>query len=150
MSNVSSSTASESVELDVANESNVSAADFELAHATTKTISKIVVLVVFPLIFVVGLVGNSMVIIVVCKNIKMHNTTNVLLVALAVADLLFVIFCVPYTAAFYVMDSWPFGDALCKLMNYFNFTMCLCSVYTLVLSKCQSGATEVIASPTAF
>lgn len=72
-------------------------------------IVSVVVPILFGIIFVVGLFGNALVVIVVTGNAQMRNTTNILIINLAVADLLFIIFCVPFTAADYVLSYWPFG-----------------------------------------
>lgn len=50
--------------------------------------------VVYALIFIFGLVGNTLVVIVVCKNPAMHNVTNYFLANLAISDLV-VIVCIP-------------------------------------------------------
>ena len=39
--------------------------------------------------------------------------TNMYLLNLAVADLLFLLLCIPFTAIVFIA-SWPFGDAMCK------------------------------------
>lgn len=98
---------------------------------------KISILFIYPLIFLLGLAGNTMVIIVVLKHRKMRNATNYLVMSLAVADLLFIVLCVPYTTAAYTLHGYAFGDSefMCKVPNYMIFVTCLCSVYTLVLSK---------------
>ena len=56
----------------------------------------IVVPIIFGLIALLGLCGNLLVIIVVVSNKQMRNTTNLLIINLAVADLLFIIICVPF------------------------------------------------------
>ncbi|OWF40117.1 allatostatin-A receptor-like isoform X2 [Mizuhopecten yessoensis] len=94
---------------------------------------KIVVSIVFSLIVLIGFVGNLLVIIVVFSNKKMQNTTNILIVSLAVADLSFIIFCVPFTATTYTMSRWPFGDVWCKIVQYLTYVCAYASVYTLVL-----------------
>lgn len=48
----------------------------------------------------------------------MRSTTNLLIINLAAADILFVIFCVPFTATDYVFTEWPFGDLWCKYVSY--------------------------------
>jgi 7 transmembrane receptor (rhodopsin family) len=62
-----------------------------------KLISK-VVFVLFGIIFIVGLIGNLLVVIVVLFNPLMRSTTNYLIINLAIADLLFVLLCIPFTA----------------------------------------------------
>ncbi|PSN53994.1 Allatostatin-A receptor [Blattella germanica] len=63
----------------------------------------------------------------------MRSTTNLLIINLAVADLLFIVFCVPFTATDYVLPFWPFGDIWCKIVQYLIVVTAYASVYTLVL-----------------
>lgn len=94
---------------------------------------RIIVPTIFGLIVVIGLVGNLLVIIVVLSNKQMQNTTNILIVSLAVADLSFIIFCVPFTAATYAIPRWPFGNIWCKAVQYMMYVCAYASVYTLVI-----------------
>lgn len=63
----------------------------------------------------------------------MHSTTNYLIVNLAIADILFVFLCAPYTALEYATIVWPFGDVICKISHYMVYVTLHASVYTLVL-----------------
>lgn len=92
-----------------------------------------VVPVFFGFIGLAGLLGNALVVLVVAANPGMRSTTNLLIINLAVADLLFVIFCVPFTATDYVMTQWPFGDIWCKVVQYLIVVTAHASIYTLVL-----------------
>ncbi len=51
--------------------------------------------IIYGLTFILGAVGNSLVIVCVARFRRMHNVTNILLVSLASADLLLVSVCVP-------------------------------------------------------
>ena len=66
-------------------------------------------------------------------NQQMRSTTNLLIINLAVADLLFIVFCVPFTGTDYVLPFWPFGDVWCKIVQYLIVVTAYASVYTLVL-----------------
>ncbi|EDW30011.1 GL15947 [Drosophila persimilis] len=92
-----------------------------------------IVPVFFGIIGFAGLLGNGLVILVVVANQQMRSTTNLLIINLAVSDILFVIFCVPFTATDYVLPEWPFGNMWCKFVQYMIVVTCHCSVYTLVL-----------------
>lgn len=81
---------------------------------TLETTIAIVVPILFSLIFVIGLFGNALVVIVVTFNASMRSTTNLLILNLAIADLLFILFCVPFTASDYALSYWPFGLVWCK------------------------------------
>ncbi|VDP79493.1 unnamed protein product [Schistosoma curassoni] len=64
--------------------------------------ARIVTPVVFGLILIIGFVGNLFVMIVVLANAQMRNTTNILIFSLAVADMAFIVICVPSAAIVYV------------------------------------------------
>lgn len=49
----------------------------------------------YSIILIVGLVGNALVIIVVCYNKNLQHNTNYCLVNLSVADLILIIVCMP-------------------------------------------------------
>lgn len=89
--------------------------------------------IMFGLIGITGLIGNMLVVIVVLFNAQMRTTTNVLILNLAVSDLLFVVFCVPFTALDYVLVVWPFGDVWCKTVQYLIVATANASIFTLVL-----------------
>ena len=92
-----------------------------------------IVPLLFGVIVLLGLVGNVLVIAVVFSNKSMKTTANMLFASLAFADLLFVIFCVPFTAAGYAKTQWPFGHIWCKIVNYLIYVCAYASVWTLVL-----------------
>ncbi|KAI8516123.1 receptor [Branchiostoma belcheri] len=72
----------------------------------------------YGIIFLVGFVGNSLVIYVVARFAEMRNVTNYFIMNLAVTDLAFLVFCVPFTAASYILPSWVFGLSMCKFVHY--------------------------------
>lgn len=72
---------------------------------------------IFGLIFIVGIVGNSLVVYVIFRNGAMKTVTNLYLMNLAVADLLFLTCCVPFTVCIYILPYWPFGDFMCKYLK---------------------------------
>ena len=68
-------------------------------------------LLCFRIVCLIGFLGNNLVILVVTFNKQMRNTTNLLILNLAVADVLFIVCCVPFTATSYALPhNWPFGD----------------------------------------
>jgi len=95
------------------------------------TAISIIVPILFAFIVIVGLVGNSLVVIVVKCNPQMCSTTNLLIINLAIADLLFIIFCVPFTAWDYAFPFWPFGNIWCKVVQYLIVVCAYASIYTV-------------------
>lgn len=96
-------------------------------------LTRYVVPVLFGIVDIIGFSGNLLVIIVIAGYATMRNSTNILIVSLALADLSFIIFCVPFTAMVYVTELWPLPDFFCKLYNFTTYFSVFCSVYTLVL-----------------
>ena len=77
---------------------------------TLEKIVSIIVPIFFGIVVLVGFFGNNLVILVVTFNKQMRNTTNLLILNLAVADVLFIVFCVPFTATSYASPHYrPFG-----------------------------------------
>ncbi|XP_013790687.1 allatostatin-A receptor-like [Limulus polyphemus] len=115
---------------------NCNATDAMFRNITTSQLERIVSVVVpilFGIIVIVGLIGNSLVVVVVIFNPPMRSTTNLLIINLAVADLLFIVFCVPFTAWDYALPYWPFGDIWCRMVQYLVIVCAYASIYTLVL-----------------
>ncbi|TDG97283.1 hypothetical protein EPR50_G00225050 [Perca flavescens] len=70
--------------------------------------------VVYGCIFVVGIVGNSMVVAVIYCYLKLKTVANIFVLNLAVSDLTFLI-TLPMWATFTATGyHWPFGGFLCK------------------------------------
>ena len=103
-----------------------------VTDATTRFIH-ILVGILFGTTTVIGTVGNLLVIIVVYSNKQMRNSTNILILSLALADLFFIIICVPFTAVTLTVPAWPFGDVFCRVYQYTANVTCYASVYMLVL-----------------
>ncbi|XP_015212320.2 C-C chemokine receptor type 4 [Lepisosteus oculatus] len=79
---------------------------------TTITLGSNFLPVLFSLVFVVGLAGNSVVLLILIKHIRLKNMTDVCLLNLAISDLLFVL-SLPFWA-YYTSDHEIVSTALCK------------------------------------
>ncbi|XP_069056306.1 galanin receptor type 2 [Pleurodeles waltl] len=91
----------------------------------------VIIPLLFSAIFVVGTVGNSLVLAVLLRNGQVHNTTNLFILNLGVADLAFIVFCVPFQATIYTLDGWVFGPFMCKAVHFFIFLTMHASSFTL-------------------
>ncbi|XP_009999992.1 PREDICTED: C-C chemokine receptor type 8 [Chaetura pelagica] len=72
--------------------------------------------VLYSLLFVTGLVGNSLVIWVLIALKKVRSMTDVYLLNLAISDLLFV-FSLPFLVHYSISSQWTFGNAVCKIVS---------------------------------
>ncbi|CAF1076843.1 unnamed protein product [Rotaria sordida] len=91
----------------------------------------IVKICLFSTFFVLGLIGNSLVLIGIGLNKGMQTSTNLLIFNLALADVLFIIFCIPTTLVSF-FGHWPFTEFGCKLAQFINHLSAFISIYLLV------------------
>jgi len=75
-----------------------------------------VFVVLYSVIFVVGLSGNSLVVYVVSRNAAMRTITNIFIANLAVSDIMMCLLAVPFTPAAIMLQSWPFGEIMCHVV----------------------------------
>ncbi|XP_066299100.1 gastrin/cholecystokinin type B receptor-like [Branchiostoma lanceolatum] len=85
----------------------------------------------YAVCFLLGTVGNVLVVFSVARFRRLRSTTNYLLGNLATADLLIVALCVPVKAAEFFLPSWELGGFLCKATALLQFLSVICSVLTL-------------------
>ncbi|XP_073684473.1 somatostatin receptor type 2 [Garra rufa] len=94
------------------------------------TAFSITMAVLYLAVCIVGLAGNSLVIVTILKLDKMSSATTVYIFNLALADGLFMVG-LPFIAIQNFQDQWIFGDAVCKLVmvldgiNQFTSVFCL-------------------------
>lgn len=75
---------------------------------------RVVLVMSYLVICVVGLVGNTLVVTVIAKFAKMKTVTNVYILNLSVADGLFLVG-LPMIATTSILKHWAFGSILCKV-----------------------------------
>uniref|UniRef100_A0A8C5SPB9 G-protein coupled receptors family 1 profile domain-containing protein n=1 Tax=Laticauda laticaudata TaxID=8630 RepID=A0A8C5SPB9_LATLA len=73
----------------------------------------------YSLVFIFGLLGNMLVVLILIKYKKFKSMTDIYLLNLAISDLLF-IFSIPFRIH-YVIDEWVFGDPMCKIIGGIYF-----------------------------
>ena len=66
-------------------------------------------------IFLMGIMGNLLVIYVIARNRSMQTVTNFFLANLAVADLLVALCCVIPKLLWFIIESWTFGSFICRI-----------------------------------
>ncbi|XP_042822954.1 galanin receptor type 2 [Panthera tigris] len=91
----------------------------------------VIVPMLFVLIFLVGTVGNALVLAVLLRGGQAVSTTNLFILNLGVADLCFIVCCVPFQATIYTLDGWVFGSLLCKAVHFLIFLTMYASSFTL-------------------
>ncbi|XP_009275060.1 PREDICTED: galanin receptor type 1 [Aptenodytes forsteri] len=96
----------------------------------------VIVPVLFGLIFLLGMVGNTLVLVVLGRlwpgGCPSHSATNIFILNLSIADFCFLLFCVPFQATIYSLPEWIFGAFFCKWVHYLAMATMLVSIFTLV------------------
>lgn len=67
-----------------------------------------------------------------CRYTKMKTATNIYIFNLAMADAL-VTTTMPFQSTEYLMNSWPFGDVLCKIVISIDYYNMFTSIFTLTM-----------------
>uniref|UniRef100_A0A667Z6G2 Somatostatin receptor 5 n=1 Tax=Myripristis murdjan TaxID=586833 RepID=A0A667Z6G2_9TELE len=86
--------------------------------------------VIYITVFIIGLLGNTLVIYVVVRYAKMKTVTNMYILNLALADELYILG-IPFLGTQGVLSYWPYGEFLCKVcmtadaMSQFSSIFCL-------------------------
>lgn len=89
-------------------------------------------LVCYVIIFIVGVIGNILVCLVVCRERKMKNVTNYFIFNLAVSDLSVLLICIPFDFGEIVTGTFPYGAVMCRLIYPLQTMATTASVGTLV------------------
>ncbi|CAO1425313.1 unnamed protein product [Diamesa hyperborea] len=94
---------------------------------------QIVLHIMYITIFIIGVFGNFLVFYVFQSSPRMKTVTNFFIINLAVSDMLMSLFCIPFSfISLFVLQYWPVGEGLCKMVNYIQAISVLVSAYTLV------------------
>ncbi|XP_065345599.1 neuropeptide SIFamide receptor-like [Cloeon dipterum] len=92
----------------------------------------VIMYVAYSTIFVLGVVGNALVVVVVRRTPRMRTATNVFITNLACADLMVNLLCLPFTLLGNVYSAWLLGPFICKMVPYLQGVSVAASVHTLV------------------
>ncbi|XP_076602348.1 G-protein coupled receptor 183-A [Chaetodon auriga] len=102
------------------NDSLNSVCDTLYAH---RDYARVLMPLFYSIVFIVGLLGNSLALHVIRPNLKKMNSTTLYSLNLVISDILFTL-SLPLRIAYYALGfHWPLGEALCKtsgLIFYIN------------------------------
>uniref|UniRef100_A0A1A9YUJ7 G-protein coupled receptors family 1 profile domain-containing protein n=1 Tax=Glossina morsitans morsitans TaxID=37546 RepID=A0A1A9YUJ7_GLOMM len=94
----------------------------------------LIAMILYSLVCVVGLFGNTLVIYVILRFSKMQTVTNIYILNLAIADECFLI-CIPFLLYTMQIGSWQFGEYPCKAyMVSTSITQFTSSIFLLIMS----------------
>lgn len=95
---------------------------------------KLITMILYALVCIVGLFGNTLVIYVVLRFSKMQTVTNIYILNLAIADECFLIG-IPFLLYTMQVGNWPFGNYMCKAyLVSTSVTQFTSSIFLLIMS----------------
>ena len=94
--------------------------------------ARVTLCILYVLIIVVGLGGNSLTTLVIAVNREMRTVTNVFLVSLAISDALIAGINMPLQLQHLLHEERPISEAACKFGPYTQGVVIVASVLTLV------------------
>uniref|UniRef100_A0A3P9P3S1 Prolactin releasing hormone receptor 2b n=2 Tax=Poecilia reticulata TaxID=8081 RepID=A0A3P9P3S1_POERE len=117
---------------EVAVQSNSTNHSSQFADVALLQTFKPLIIPCYVLVVVVGVVGNYLLLYVICQTRKMHNVTNFFIGNLAFSDMLMCVTCVPFTLAYaFNPHGWVFGRSMCYLVFLIQPVTVYVSVFTL-------------------
>ncbi|NXX51568.1 OPRD protein, partial [Tricholaema leucomelas] len=102
------------------------------AKNATSILIAIVITAFYSVVCVVGLLGNVLVMYGIVRYTKMKTATNIYIFNLALADAL-ATSTLPFQSAKYLMETWPFGQLLCKVVVSIDYYNMFTSILTLTM-----------------
>lgn len=72
----------------------------------------------YAVIFLLAVIGNSLVILTLVQNKRMRTITNVFLLNLAISDLFLGVLCMPFTLVGTLKRDFVFGAFMCKILPF--------------------------------
>lgn len=86
----------------------------------------------YSLVFIIGLLGNMVVVLILIKYRKLQIMTNIYLLNLAVSDLLS-LFTIPFWIHYVLWNEWRFGHHMCKLISGFYYLALYSEIFFIIL-----------------
>lgn len=89
---------------------------------------------VFGLIGLLNIIGNSLTLISFCRDVKLRTTQNVYILNLAITDLCVGFFSVPTLMSYNINNwIWPFNRTFCKIHLFIDYMVCTESALCIAL-----------------
>ncbi|XP_013368936.1 PREDICTED: C-C chemokine receptor type 3 isoform X2 [Chinchilla lanigera] len=86
----------------------------------------------YSLVFIVGLLGNMVVIVILTKYRRLGIMTNIYLLNLAISDLLF-LFTLPFWISYVALNKWVFGHFMCKFLSGLYYVGLYGEIFFIIL-----------------
>uniref|UniRef100_A0A8C5ZJY4 Opioid receptor delta 1 n=1 Tax=Marmota marmota marmota TaxID=9994 RepID=A0A8C5ZJY4_MARMA len=102
------------------------------ARSASSLALAIAITALYSAVCAVGLLGNVLVMFGIVRYTKLKTATNIYIFNLALADAL-ATSTLPFQSAKYLMETWPFGELLCKAVLSIDYYNMFTSIFTLTM-----------------
>ncbi|CAI9159812.1 unnamed protein product [Rangifer tarandus platyrhynchus] len=86
----------------------------------------------YSLVFMIGLLGNVVVVVILTKYKRLRIMTNIYLLNLAISDVLF-LFTLPFWIHYVRWNEWAFGHSMCKLLSGLYYMGLYSEIFFIIL-----------------
>ncbi|XP_067241419.1 pyroglutamylated RF-amide peptide receptor [Chanodichthys erythropterus] len=93
--------------------------------------AKTTFVIVYTVIFLLALIGNSLVVYIVLRKRGIQTATNIFICSLAISDLLISFFCIPFTLLQNISSEWFGGVLVCKTVPFVQTTAVVTGILTM-------------------
>ncbi|XP_035862361.1 C-C chemokine receptor type 2-like [Sander lucioperca] len=97
-----------------------------------KDFGKVFLPTLYSLVFILGFLGNGLVVCVFVKHCNQTNLTDICLFNLALSDLLFVL-TLPFYSHYSMVGQWTFGDFMCHFTSGSHNTGFFSSIFFMIV-----------------
>jgi len=106
-----------------------------LIHQTPpfdRNLFKIFLVIIYSFIFLIGVPGNTLIILTIVRVPKMRSVKNLLIANIAIGDLVSLLWCLT-NALLGLFVTWPYGENVCKYLNPLSDVIIGNAVFTMVM-----------------
>uniref|UniRef100_A0A8C9YKA3 G-protein coupled receptors family 1 profile domain-containing protein n=1 Tax=Sander lucioperca TaxID=283035 RepID=A0A8C9YKA3_SANLU len=101
-------------------------------NANLKDFGMVFLPTLYSMVFILGFLGNGLVVCVLVKHRNQTNLTDICLFNLALSDLLFVL-TLPFYSHYSMVGQWTFGDFMCRFTSGSHNTGFFSSIFFMIV-----------------
>lgn len=105
--------------------------DIIVPYQAKMTIQNHILPIFYSITCFVGVIGNSTIIYIIFFKPAMKTVPNLLIVNLSLGDMVFIFGHILFTIPPYVLETFPGGNAFCRLMVFIKYSTLGVSIFTL-------------------
>ncbi|XP_070212830.1 neuropeptide Y receptor type 6-like [Littorina saxatilis] len=94
--------------------------------------AELALILAFSAVIILGLLGNGMVAVMLCRHGNLRSPRHWYLLNLVVSDILTCVLCMPFTLLRLTLKDWQLGQWLCRVVPFLQLAYVFVSVFTIL------------------